>query len=262
MYQHKLQIILLLSMFFLVSCDSSSSADNELSTTQPAVAPTEALEKAEALYKKREDLNNVREALKVLDSARDMNNRNYGIEWEFARMSYYLANAYDTPEDEAQEVLKKGLIAGKIAKRMEPDKPEGHFWYGAILGEQAKRSPVTSGLTSIGEIRESMQKVVEIDPNYQGASAYDALGLLELKTAGLGSGSEEKAVEYLEKALELNKENSFIRVHLAEAYIATDQKAKAKEQLDYVLKMTPNEDFKPEYERSVIDTKKLLKEKF
>lgn len=75
-------------------------------------------------------------------------------------------------------------------------------------------------------------------------------------------GSEEKAVEYLEKALELEKKNSFIRVHLAEAYLATDQKAKAKEQLDYVLKMTPNKDFLPEYERSVIDAKKLLKDKF
>ncbi len=38
--------------------------------------------------------------------------------------------------------------------------------------------------------------------------------------------------------------------------------AKAKEQLDYVLKMKPDEDFLPEYERSVIDAKKLLKEKF
>ncbi len=262
MYKHKFQIILILAVFLFVYCSSSGEASDEMTSSKPAVEPTEAINKADSLYKKRENLDNVREALKILDSARDMNKRNYEVEWKFAQISYYLGNAYGTPEDEAEKVLKKGITAGKIAKRMETEKPEGHFWYAAVLGEQAKRSPVTTGLTSIDEIKAEMQKVIEIDPNYQGASAYDALGLLELKTAGLAGGSEKKAVEYLEKALDLNKNNSFIRVHLAEAYLATDQKAKAKEQLDYVLQMKPNEDFKPEYERSVIDAKKLLEDKF
>ena len=262
MYKHKIQIILILSIFLAVSCSSSTEAEDDLTNAKPAVDPAEAIEKADALYKKRADLDNVRDALKTLNSARDMDNRNYEVEWKFALMSYFLGNAYDTPDDEAEKVLKKGLSAGKIAKRMEPNKPEGHFWYGAVLGEQAKRSPVTVGITSLDDIKTSMQKVIEIDPNYQGASAYDALGVLELETTGLAGGSEEKAVEYLEKALSLEKENSFIRVHLAQAYLATNQKAKAKAQLNHVLKMKPNEDFLPEYERSVVDTKKLLKDKF
>lgn len=262
MYKHKIQIILILSIFLAVSCAPTSEAEDDTTNGKPAVVPTEAIELAEALYKKRKDLENVRKALKVLNSARDMDNRNFEIEWKFAQMSYYLGNAYDTPEDEAEKVLKKGLTAGKIAKRMESDKPQGHFWFAAVLGEQAKRSPVTVGLTSIDDIKASMQKVVEIDPNYEGASAYDALGLLELKTRGLAGGSEEKAVKYLEKALSLEKENSFIRVHLAEAYLAVDKDAKAKKQLNLVLQMKPNENFLPEHERAVMEAKKLLKEKF
>lgn len=262
MYKHKFQIILISAVFLFVSCASLSKSVVETNSSKPTAAPTAAVEKAETLYKKRENLDNVREALKILDAARDMNNRNYEVEWKFAQMSYFLGNAYDTPEDEAEEVLKKGITAGKISKRMKPDKPEGHFWYGAVLGEQAKRSPVTIGLTSVDDIKESMQKVIEIDPTYQGASAYDALGLLELKTAGLAGGSEEKAVQYLEKALELEKNNSNIRVHLAEAYLAVGKDAKAKAQLEYVLQMKPDEDFKPEYRRSVFDAKKLLKQRF
>lgn len=262
MYKHKILILLVLSVFLTISCASVSEAEYEGTDTKPLIAPAEAIEKAEILYKKRDNLDNVREALKILDSARDMDNRNYDVEWKFAQMSYYLGNAYGTGEEEAEKVLKKGLSAAKIAKRMEPQKPEGHFWFGAVLGEQSKRSPVTVGVVSVNEIKEAMQKVIEIEPTYQGASAYDGLGLLELKTVGMAGGSAEKAVELLEKGIELEKNNSFLRLHLAEAYLAVDKKAEAKKQIDYLLQMKPDEEFLPEYQRSVQDAKKLLEEKF
>ncbi|MBK7708734.1 MAG: hypothetical protein IPJ30_24015 [Acidobacteria bacterium] len=55
-----------------------------------------------------------------------------------------------------------------------------------------------------------MNKVIELDPKYQGASAYDALAQVELSTTRMMGGKPEKAVEYLEKALELKGEH----VHL------------------------------------------------
>ena len=65
--------------------------------------------------------------------ARDLDNRNYEVEWKYARMSYFLGSRKNTPEEESEKVLKKGLSAAKIAKRIEPNKPDGHFWYAAIL---------------------------------------------------------------------------------------------------------------------------------
>jgi predicted Zn-dependent protease len=108
---------------------------------------------------------------------------------------------------------------------------------------------------------EAMNKVIEIQPDYLGASAYDALAQLELATR-LTGGKAEKAIEYLEKALKLEKENTFIRLHLAEAYLAVNRDAEAKKQIDYLLKMKPDPDYLPEYKESTEKAKELLKTKF
>ena len=191
-----------------------------------------------------------------------MDNRNFEVEWKYARMSYYLGSRKSIEENEAEKVLKNGLSAAKIAKRMEPEKPDGHFWYAAILGEQSKRSPMTIGMTSIDDIRDAMNKVIEIDPKYQGASAYDGLGQLEMGTRSFGGGSAEKAVEYYEKALELEKENAYVYLHLAEAYLAVDKDAEAKKTIDTLLKLEPDPEYLPEHEEAVTGAKKLLEEKF
>ncbi len=262
MCRHKIQFIVLLSVFLTVSCASSSEAEAEMSASKPVIAPEQAINQAEELYQQREDLDKVREAVKTLEKARDMNNRNFEVEWKYARFSYFLGSRKTISENEAAEVLKKGLSAAKIAKRLEPNKPEGHFWYGAILGEQAKQNPVTVGVTSIDDIRDAMNKVIEIEPAYQGASAYDALGQLEMGTRNLGGGSAERAVEYYEKALELEKENAYIYLHLAEAYLAVDKDAEAKKMIEKVLNLKPNPDYLPEYKEAEAEAKKLLESKF
>jgi tetratricopeptide (TPR) repeat protein len=103
--------------------------------------------------------------------------------------------------------------------------------------------------------------VIEIQPNYEMASAYDVLGQLELGTRLLG-GKPEKAVEYLEKGVELEKFNGEARVHLAEAYLILGKDAKAKKQLNFVLEMKPNPAFLPEYAQQVEKAKKILATKF
>ena len=81
-------------------------------------------------------------------------------------------------------------------------------------------------------------------------------------TRGLAGGSLEKAVEYFEKALELNKENSYIRLHLGEAYLAQGKKEEAKKHLQYVVDMKASPGFEPEHEETKTDAKRLLATKF
>ena len=104
-------------------------------------------------------------------------------------------------------------------------------------------------------------KVIAIDPGYQGASAYDVLAQIELATR-IKDGTAEKAVEYLQKALEIETENSNLYVHLAEAYLALDKEAEAKRQLERVLKMKPSAEYLPEHSVAVEQAKKLLAKKF
>jgi len=232
------------------------------SNSAPSVSESipEVIQKADALFKQRTDISNLREAIKTLAGARMSDNRNFEVEWKFAKFNYFLGRHTDD-EKEKTTAFEKGREAGLIAVRMEPDKPDGHFWYAANLGELSRMNPITIGLKSVGEIKASMNKVIEIQPDYQNASAYDALAQIELQTV-LTGGKAEKSVEYLEKAVEIEKDNTSLRLHLADAYLAVNRDAEARKQLDELLKMKPNADYIPEYNQDVAAAKKMLDTRF
>ncbi len=260
MIKFLLLLFVLFSLTLLISCTSPSVTEIENTTPKSTVPAAEIVAKTDILCKKHEDLSVLRECVQLLAQARNPDSRNYEVEWKFAKYNYFLGKQTDK-EAESEKYLKDGVDAGKIASRIEPNKPDGYFWYGANIGEQAKRAPLTKGLTSVDDIHSAMNKVIEIQPDYQGASAYDVLAQIELATR-LTGGKAEKAVEYLEKALELEKENSFIRLHLAEAYLAVNRDAEARKQINYLLQMKPNPDYLPEYKESTERARELLKTRF
>lgn len=247
------------SAFLIVSCASRAETES-IKTIDPAVI-SEAIAKSEELFKQREDVSKLREAVKTLSAVRNPDERNFEVEWKFARANYFLGRQTDN-ESEAEKAFDDGEQAGRIASRIAPDKPDGYFWYGANLGEKAKKSPVTVGVKSVDEIKEAMNKVIALNPKYQGASAYDALGQVELSTAGLMGGKPEKAVEYFEKGIEIEDDNTYLRLHLAEAYLAVGKKAEAKKQLDTLLQMKPNPEYIVEYKETTEKAKKLLETRF
>lgn len=249
-------ILILLTL----SCTSSSEAIDESSASRKNVNVPETLQKAHALFVQREDLGKLREAIKTLNEARNADHRNYEIEWTYAKYSYFLSMQSDK-EKEVETALKEGEKAALIATRMEPEKPDGFFWFAANLGEAARLSPMTVGLRRVSEIRDAMNKVIELQPDYQGASAYDGLARIELES-GLVGGKTEKAIEYLEKGLELEKNNSNIRLNLAKSYLRVDRNSEAKAQLEYVVKMQPDADYKLEYEQNLKEAKRLLESRF
>ncbi|MBS1797165.1 MAG: tetratricopeptide repeat protein [Acidobacteria bacterium] len=245
---------------FAVSCAKRAESESISTAVSPATI-NENLAKSAALFKDRTDLAKLREAVRLLAAARDPNQRNYEVEWKFAKYNYFLGKQTDN-EKERDRAFEDGEQAGRIASRIAADKPDGFFWYAANLGEQSKISPVTVGAKSVDDIREAMQKVIAIDPKYQNSSAYDALAQVELSTAGMLGGKPEKAVEYLEQALKIEDDNSYIHLHLAEAYLATGKRDEAKKQLEFVLKMKPNPEYLPEYQETAEKAKKMLESKF
>lgn len=252
-------ITIALACFLAVSCAKKAETESVIMAKNPAQI-AETLTKSENLFKERTDTAKLREAVKMLSAARNPESRNYEVEWKFAKYNFFLGKQ-TADEKESEKAFADGASAGGIASRIEPNKPDGYFWYAANLGEQAKKSPVTIGLKAVGDIQTAMNKVIEIDPQYQGASAFDALAQIELATR-LTGGKAEKAVEYLEKALELDKNNTYIYLHLAEAYLVVGKKGEAKKQLEYLLKMKENPEYAVEYKETTEKAKKLLETKF
>lgn len=249
-----------LLVLLTVSCASSGEATEQISALPKDFDAEKTLAKAEELFYQREDVEKLREAVATLNQARIADHRVYEIEWKFAKYSYFLGKRTDS-EKETEKVLIEGEKAALIAIRMEPEKPDGHFWFAANLGEEARISPMTVGLKRVDEIRSALKKVIEIQPDYQGASAYDGLARIELET-GLIGGKTDRAIDYLEKALELEKNNSNIRINLAKAYLRVDRDNDAKKQLQYVVAMEPDTDYKFEYQENLKEAKRLLETRF
>ena len=252
-------ITFVITWWALAACTVDQAATTPAQKVSPE-AIEKALIEADSAFKQRGDLDKLRSSIKSLLSVRDPDNRNYQVEWTFAKQNYFLGK-YAPDGDEAEKALETGRDAGKLASRVDPSKPEGHFWYAANLGELAKRSPITVGLRSVGDIKESMSKVIEIEPGYQAASAYDALAQIELATRMKG-GDAQKALEYLEKGVQLAPDNTNIRLHLGEAYLAVKRDAEARKQLDYLLQMKPDPDYMPEYHEAIAKAKKLIETNF
>ncbi len=252
-------ITIVITWWALTGCSSESTASNPPHLiTSEAIAG--ALDQSVQLFKEREDLGKLRTGIKSIGEVRDPDNRNYEVEWTYAKLNYFLGR-FTTDEDEAERSFTEGRDAGRIASRIDPQKPDGHFWYAANLGELSKRSPITIGLRSVADVKESMNRVIELQPDYQSASAYDALGQVELATRVKG-GDARKAVEYLEKGLTMAPFNPNIRLHLAEAYLAVKQDADARKHFDQLLEMKPDPDYMPEYRECVEKAKRLIKTNF
>lgn len=251
-------IVITLYALFLISC-AAKGENPRVSAEKSAIPVAETVATSENLFKQREDVSKLREAIQTLAKARMANTRNFDLEWRAAKFNYFLGTQ---TEDSAEKktAFASGRDAGKAAAEIDPAKVEGHFWHAANLGELA-RLDMISGAMSVGEIRSGMNKAIELDATYQGGSAYDALAQVELATT-LTGGSAEKAVEYLKKALAVDKDNANALLHIAQAYLKLDKDGEAKRHLDHLLKVKPNPDYIPEYNRAVGEAKKLLETKF
>ncbi|HQZ95408.1 MAG TPA: TRAP transporter TatT component family protein [Pyrinomonadaceae bacterium] len=252
-------LVIVITLCLQFGCTTTDAVEPTGPTVTPEIIAS-SLTRSEDLFKQREDVAKLRDAVNTLRKARDYKQRNFEVEWRFAKLNYFLGKQ-STDEKESNTAFEEGRDAAKIASTLEPQKADGYFWYGATLGELSRKNMLTVGVKSLPDVRAAMEKVVELQPGYQNSSAYDVLGQIELETRMLG-GKAEKAVELLEKALETEKDNMNIHLHLAEAYLAVKKDGEARKQLEKVLSMKHNPDFLIECREAVEKAKKLLATKF
>lgn len=253
-------IAIVITLCTLIGC-SRNAESHYIGQAVSDSAIADTLNTSASLFSQRNDIKNLRQAVEMLAKVRDPNKRNYEVEWKFAKYCYFLGKA-EAAEKDSIAAYERGRDAGKIASRIDAYKPDGHFWYAANLGELGRISPVTVGIKAVDDIRDSMSAVIAIDPNYQNASAFDALGQLEMATRTLKGGIVKKAVEYYEKGLELSPDNANLRLHLAEAYLAMKKEADARKQLKALFALKPNPEYAVEHAVALEKGKEMLAKNF
>jgi tetratricopeptide (TPR) repeat protein len=243
--------------FVGIACDRGGpETTTSLTGGSDAKMAADRIAEAEPLWEGRDDIKKARVAVAALRQARTADYGNYEAAWKLARATFYVGDHTDN-DGERDDMFRAGTEAGKVAIKLQPDKPEGHFWLGANYGGSAAHSTIAN-LSSFNDIKTEMEAVLKIDESYQGYSAYLGLGRLYLQAPRVLGGDSAKAIEYLEKGVKLNPKHSLMRYHLAEAFESNNRDAEAKKQIEAIMATTPDPNHMPEHNEAVAKAKKLL----
>lgn len=113
---------------------------------------------------------------------------------------------YQMPENERVEALKNLAERAHVISQSEPEAPEPLIWEAIVLATLAGEDGGLSALSKVKQARTLLEKAEKIDPNSLQGSVYTSLGSLYYQVPGwpIGFGNDDKANEYLQKALAIN----------------------------------------------------------
>ena len=215
-----LRIVSCILAFYLAPAAALGGTPQVVSQT-----PVKITANPDELYAARVDVGKAKAAADIWQQ-RAADGKDYESLWKLSRASYFLGTL--GPKADQSAALERGISAGKQAAALQPDKPEGHFWYAANMGEKAQRSSKFTALGMKGDIKSELERVVAIQPGWQGGSAESALGEWYLKvpdTFMCCGGDHKKGIELLRKALTYDTDSKQVKYSLAEA-LADDDKTR------------------------------------
>ncbi|MCX5750972.1 MAG: tetratricopeptide repeat protein [Candidatus Saganbacteria bacterium] len=216
--------------------------------------PTDLMKRADLLYDGRRELVKCQESLNLYHEILKMDPQNSEAAWKLSRGYYFLGDRISVDKISAYE---KGEAAAKRAIAINPKESEAHFWLGVNMGRIGEERGVLNSLFLVQPIKDEMDVVINIDPNYAGAD--HVLSVLYRKAPGwpISIGDGDKALKYAEKAIALDPDRLLYRVGIAEVYIAQGKKTEAKLILEKVLDMPLEKGYIPEDE-SAKDTARFI----
>lgn len=111
----------------------------------------------------------------------------------------------------------KAIVYYKRLKLMKPSEADFHYKYGGALGMKAKEVNKFKALGMIGEVRESFEKAIDLNPKH--IDARWALIELNLQLPGIVGGSESKAIRYSNELLKISPIDGYLsRGHIEEYF--------------------------------------------
>jgi tetratricopeptide (TPR) repeat protein len=212
------------------------------------------------LWDQRGDLARAKEGLEKYRDALLKNEDAYGVYWRMARIEYWIGD-HASSNDEKKSVFGMGVYYGKKAVALEPNKVEGHYWLGVNYGSYGEAKGVLKSLSLVSPIKEEMHRVLAIDKTFDDGGADRVLGRVYYELPGFFGGSNQKSLEHLLRSKELGPRVGLTRIYLADTYLALDNVAKAREELEFVIAMEPDPKLIPETAQEKVMARDKLKGK-
>ena len=193
------------------------------------------------LYRQREDLSSAKRAAEIWSANAATE---FDAAWKLARAAYWIGG--HAPEGERRASLERGVVAGETAARLSPERPEGHYWLAANMGALAESFGMSQGVKYRSRIKAELERVAEIDPAWEQASALTALGRWYSLVPRLFGGSHAKADEYFRRALHQFPHSVTALLFLAESLTAQKKTDEARTLLQRVIDAPAEAEWAPD----------------
>jgi cytochrome c-type biogenesis protein CcmH/NrfG len=210
----------------------------------------------DVLYAQRDQGTQARQAADLWSARLKTDPKSFESAWKLSRARYWLGT--HGPEAGRRVDLEAGMEAARTAIALEPKKPEGHFWLAANMGALAESFGMSQGIKYRKPIREALEQVLKLDPEFQQGSADRALGRWYFKVPGFFGGSNRQSEQHLRKSLTYNPNSTASWFFLAETLLDMGRKADAKQALQKVLDAPLDPEWSPEDREWKQKAKELL----
>ena len=189
--------------------------------------------RADALYGSREQLENVRASVELLEAV--SGDADFEVAWRLGRALFFLGQE-EQRREQARLLHARGARVCARAVRAERARVEGHFWLGVNLALQAQATrPRLLALGLALRAKRSLERAARINPAYHAAGPLRVLARLSHGLPRLLGGGSKRARAHFEKAIQLAPANTVTRLYFAEMLRDVGDHASAERELETIL---------------------------
>lgn len=197
------------------------------------LSPQEKLNRAITLYETRHKAESYLEESRALfEEVLHEQPENEEALWRVAQL-YYTYGDKASSKEEKLKFYEKGKEFAKKLIELNPNHPQGHFWFAVNLGRVAQTKGVLNSLFLAPTIKRGFEKALELYPKHTGAM--NGLAVFYYELPGLLGGSLDKSLEWLNKAISIDPNYSLLYINFAKVYIKKKEYNKAREYLEKML---------------------------
>jgi len=218
------------------------------------------LTQADELFETMSDMETAEKALDLYRKALNLIEDKYEPYWKISRMHYYIGEHTESNK-EKKNIFSQAIYYAEKAIQLSPEQPDGYYWRGVNNGKYGESRGVLKSLFLVKPIKSDMNKVIELDPEYEDGGAYRVLGRVYFKLPGFAGGSNEESLKLLEKSIETGPEDANTRLFLGETLLAMKEIERARDELEFVLSMEDDPYWKSDVGNAKKSAEELLKDK-
>lgn len=180
----------------------------------------------------------------------------YGL---LAEINFWFGETAEDADDKLA-FYDEGVQCGEAGVGIDENSLEANFWLAVCYGAFGQEKGIMQSLALVQPIKKTAEKAATIDGAYFYGGPWRVLGRLFHKAPGspISVGSTKKAIESFEKAVAAGPKFFLNHLFLAEAYLSNRDKAKAKEQLEWIINTPANKNHEREDEEIKTQAQALL----